>query len=107
MKKIYISIPITGLDIDRQREKADILKAALSKKGWQVVNPFEIIPDVKEPTWFDHMKADLEALSKCDAIFMCNGWKESKGCKIEMSYALDSGIRTLFETVEEPQIYYR
>lgn len=105
--RIYISIPISNKDEKKQREKADKIKEALSKHGWEVVNPFDIKTDVENPTWFDYIKTDLEALSKCDAIYMCNGWKESKGCKIEMQYALDSGIKPRFESVEPVEIYYR
>lgn len=39
--KIYISLPITGKEKEA-REKADRVKAMLSKMGWEVINPFEI-----------------------------------------------------------------
>lgn len=104
--RIYLSIPISSMDEKKQREKADRIKAALSRKGHTVINPFDIIVDKNNPDWFDHMGADLRELSKCDAIFLCNGWKGSKGCNLEMSYAISMGIRQMFETVEQPQIYY-
>lgn len=105
--KIYISLPITGHDEKTQREKADKIKMALSRKGYEVVNPFDIATDKKNPDWFDYIGADLRELAKCDAIFLCNGWKESKGCKLEMQYALSMGIRQIFESVEPVEIYYR
>lgn len=105
--RIYISIPITGKDEKEQRDKADKIKMALSKKGHEVINPFDIIPDKKNPDWYDHIGTDLRELAKCDAIYLCNGWKESKGCRLEMQYALSMGIRQIFESVEPVEIYYR
>lgn len=105
--RIYISIPITGHDEKAQRDKADKIKKALSHKGYEVVNPFDIIPEKENPDWYDYMGADLRELSKCDAIYLCEGWKESKGCKLEMQYALSMGLRQIFESVEPVEIYYR
>lgn len=105
--RIYLSIPISNMDENKQREKADKIKMALSKKGWQVVNPFDIVPVKKNPDWFDHIGADLRELSKCDAIYLCNGWKESKGCKLEMNYAVSMGLRQIFESVEPVEYFYR
>lgn len=105
--RIYISIPISNMDEQKQREKADLIKSALSKKGWEVCNPFDIIPAKENPDWYDYMSADLRELSKCDAIYLCNGWNASKGCRLEMSYAVSLGLRTIFESVEPVEIYYR
>lgn len=104
--KIYLSIPVSSMDEKKQRECADRIKMALSKKGWEVVNPFDIVPNVEKPTWFDHIKANLEALSKCDAIFLCNEWKHSCGCRIENEYAEYYGKKRYFEYVELPQYYW-
>lgn len=103
--RIYISIPISNCDEKKQREKADRVKMALSKKGWEVCNPFDIIPDKENPDWFDYIGADLRELAKCDAIYLCNGWMDSKGCRLEMNYAISMGIETIFE-MSEPPIYF-
>ena len=104
--RIFISTPVTGHDEKKQREKADKVKMALSKKGWEVCNPFDIVPDVDNPTWFDYVKKDLEELAKCDAIFLCNGWRHSCGCRIENEYAEFYGKKRYFEYVELPQSYW-
>lgn len=105
--KVYISLPITGKDEKEQREKADKIKMALSKAGYEVINPFDIVPDKKNPDWYDYIGADLRELAKCDKIYLCKGWKESKGCNIEMQYAVSMGIKPMFESVEPVEIYYR
>lgn len=79
--KIYISLPITGQE-SKAMEKADRIKAALSKKGHEVITPFEIYAG-KEPHYEDHLCFDLRAMMECDAVYFCHGWKESCGCNIE------------------------
>lgn len=81
-KKLYISIPITGFDLKKQTDKADRLKARLSRKGWRVVTPFEIYAG-KNPDYFDYIAADLRTLMDCDAVYFCEGWEHSCGCGIE------------------------
>lgn len=85
-KKIYISLPITAVE-QKAREKADLLKARLSREGWEVVNPFEIWAGEK-PTYADHLCADLRAMMDCDAILFCHGWTASCGCNIERQVAI-------------------
>ncbi len=79
--KIYISIPITG-QCEKAREKADLIKALLSKQGHEPVNPFEIHAG-KNPQYEDHLCYGLLAMLSCDAVFFCDGWEQSLGCNIE------------------------
>lgn len=89
--RIYISIPITGRDEARQREYADLMKARLSRSGWRPVSPFEIYAG-KSPTYADYICYDLRALADCDAVVMCEGWRLSRGCRIERYFASQMGI---------------
>ena len=93
MKRIYISIPITGYNVTTQRQKADLVKAKLSREGWTPVSPFDIYAG-KNPKYEDYICADLRAMMDCDAIFMCKGWESSVGCRIEYSVATLMKIRT-------------
>lgn len=85
--KIYISIPISGLDIDKVCEKADLIKAKLSREGYEVVSPFEVCAG-KNPKYEDYICYDLLAMLGCDAIFFCKGWEKSCGCSIEHDVAI-------------------
>lgn len=85
--KIYLSIPISGKDIHRQREKADSIKASLSRQGHKVTTPFEIYPG-KNPEYADYICCDLRAMMDCDAVYFCNGWEQSCGCNIEHDVAM-------------------
>lgn len=106
-KTIYISIPITGLNEKKQREKADHIKHLLSRKGWNAVSPFDIYVG-DNPTYGDYMGADVRfIIDHADAVFMCSGWQNSRGCQIERFVAQTCNKVIKFESVEQPDIYYR
>lgn len=85
--KIYISLPISGLDRDKVREKADLIKAKLSKEGHQPVSPFDVFAG-KKPSYEDYICYDLRAMLDCDGIIFCRGWEQSCGCNIEHDVAM-------------------
>lgn len=43
------------------------------------------------------MGKDIEILMNCDAIYMCEGWQKSKGCRLELVCALTYGMIMLFQ----------
>lgn len=86
MLKIYISLPITGQERQAQ-EKADLVKAALSRKGYKPVSPFDIFAG-KEAKYEDHICQDLRIMLDCDAIYFCEGWEKSCGCNVEYNTAM-------------------
>lgn len=89
--KIYISIPITGHNLATQRAKAAEIAEKIKALGHEAVNPF----DTPEPSeglsekerYAYYMGEDVKRLLMCDAIFLCEGWKKSKGCKVEYATA--------------------
>ena len=106
-KTIYISIPITGHDENKQREKADSIKHMLSRQGWHVISPFDVYVG-PEPTYGTYLGADVRIIiDHVDAIFMCKRWQESKGCRVERFVAETYGKEIRFESVEEPERYWR
>lgn len=100
--RMYISIPIEGLEELKQREKADLMQGMLSRLGHETVNPFDIYAG-EDPTYIDHIVADLKELYRCDAIVMCSGWQKSKGCRLEYSFAQIYGLRVILQDVEFPK----
>lgn len=100
--KVYISLPISGRDIDEARQQADRAAAQLSRMGHRPVNPFNIYAG-KNPTYADHLCSDLRALIDCDAIMLCEGWEESRGCRIEAKVAVEFGLEMLCETPGETE----
>jgi len=45
------------------------------------------------------LERDLEILSRCDAIFMLKGWKQSRGAKREYARAKELGLEIMYEKV--------
>lgn len=106
--KIYISIPISGKDIRKQREKADMIKAYLSRHGHTPVNPFDICAG-KNPDYKDHLCRDLRILMDCDAVYFASGWNDSRGCRIEYVTATEFGMTKMFEdslSVDDRNYYF-
>lgn len=85
--KIYISLPISNIPNHVARDNADRIQHALSRKGHEVVNPFNIVPPNPKPKYEDYICADLREMMNCDAIYFAPGWGVSIGCNIEYDVA--------------------
>lgn len=85
--KVYISGAITGTDDYMERfAKAE---EQLVNDGFIVINPAKVNGQLpKETSYDEYMKMSILMLSMCDAIYMLDGWKNSKGACIEYGYAL-------------------
>lgn len=91
IKRIYISLPISHYDIEERRKYAQKVEDALRMFYPEVVNPLKNgIPAEKH--WSVHMKKDICDLLTCDAIYMCEGWQWSHGCKLEHDVATSCGL---------------
>lgn len=86
-KKIYISLPISGRDPKKARMHADMVKSALSKMGFEPVNPFEIYAG-ENPSYNDHLADDIRALLDCDGICLCGDGVASFGVNVECAIAM-------------------
>lgn len=89
--KIYISIPISGCDIEQQRGTASKIAEIIKRMGHEPVNPFDT-PQAPEEWNSDekyayYMGEDIKRLLLCDAVYVCNGWKHSRGCRAEVRLA--------------------
>ena len=95
-KKVYISLPISGYDLQERKEYATLTEIKLRGRGYDVFNP---LGDqfVEGRTTHEYMKRDLQALLDCDAIIFLRGWNRSAGCKCELDVATAIGIDVWFE----------
>lgn len=93
--KIYISGKITGTSDYMDRfAKAE---KALRTKGWEVVNPAKECADLpKNLPWEEYMKHDVRLLAGCDAIYMLDGWRQSRGACLERELALNLKLKVLY-----------
>ena len=105
-KKIYISIPISGHDLEEVKEKVRNIKEWILwdefgiEMGYHrqdVITPFDVCPEPDKPYSY-YMGKDIEALLECDAIYLCEGWQNSKGCMAEFEVARIYGKEIMFES---------
>lgn len=89
-KKVYISLPISGYDIEAVKDRAGRAAKYLQDKGYEPITPFDVSPD-NEATYAAHMGKDIHALLECDAVFFLYGWWNSKGCQLERMAAMIYG----------------
>lgn len=101
-KRIYISLPISGYDLDERKETALAMEVKLRGRGYDVFNPFNNGLTDKAST-YEHMKADIKALLDCDVIMFMYGWNRSAGCHTELCVAMACGMEIWFEDLQSPQ----
>lgn len=96
MKIVYISAPITGQEDTAQQRFRDAEKT-LIERGCQPVNPYEVNKGFVK--WEDAVMQGLRLLRKCDAIYQCEGWYLSTGCRVEYEYAKGMGLEFMRQNV--------
>ena len=96
--KIYISLPITGYDLQECKSYAERLKKHLQHINPQaeIVTPFDVNPD-QELSCAEYMGNDIAALLTSDAVYFCKGWDKSRGCRLEHSAAMEYNISKIYE----------
>lgn len=82
MKKVYISLPISGHSLDDVRSRIEEASELLKAKGYIPVSPLEVQSNLNAP-YSELMGNDIKALLECDAIMLLDGWENSKGCQLE------------------------
>lgn len=96
MEKVYVSIPISGENYTDQRNHAFVVATNIAQKGCEVVTPFDIVKSPHTP-YSEAMSMCIKELLECDAIYLCKGWRKSKGCTAELHIALVYGLEVMTE----------
>lgn len=97
---IYISGRITGnKNWEKQFKEAE---EYLKSKGYKVIiNPLnlaeQVNKEIKNATYTDYMKQDIEILILCDDIYMLRGWWRSKGARLERHIAKVLGMKIIYQ----------
>lgn len=94
--KIYIAGPMTGLPEYNHAAFSDAA-AKLRYRGHEVINPHELNSHELGYPWEFYMKRDIQKLVECDAIYLLNGWMESRGATLERHIAMALGIDIYYE----------
>lgn len=103
-KRVYISGPISGHDLEKRRKEFKIVQNYLEFRGYEVFNPMENgLP--AEATTHQHMHRDLSVLTReeepFDAIYMMKKWLHSAGCKLEFDVATAIGMKVIFQELSD------
>ena len=94
--KVYISLPITGHDIEQVEASCIYASAVLKKKGHTPVSPLAL--DHQDPEFYEAViGTDITALLLCDAVLFLDGWETSRGCRLEHAAAEIYGKKMLFK----------
>ena len=90
--KIYISLPITGYDLQERKQYAENVKNRLKQiyPDGEIITPFDVCADPSLP-YEELIGKDIAALLTCDMVYVCNGSNHSKGCRLEYYAALIYG----------------
>lgn len=94
--KIYISGKISGTDLSETRKRFAAVAKVMKRIGVEPVNPFEN-GLTEHDSWEAHMLKDIADLLQCNAIYMLQGWQESKGACIEHYIATKIGMPIMYE----------
>ena len=90
--KIYISGQITGTKDFAERFASAEQK--LAGMGFDVCNPAKELAHFPKGTpWRTYMAECLRMLLMCDAVYMMDGWKASKGARLEWQVAMACGLQ--------------
>lgn len=98
-KKIYISLPISGRNIEIVKVECLNAKIEIENSGFEAVSPLEVSDD-PNATYSEHMGKDIAALLDCDAAVFLDGWKQSKGCMLE-HYACRIYAKHIFDGLND------
>lgn len=86
MMKIYISLPITDHDIEEVEASWIYASGVIQAKGHTPVSPLDL--DHRDPEFYEAViGTDITALLLCDAVLFMDGWKSSRGCRLEYAAA--------------------
>ena len=102
MSKIYISGPISGIEIDKCKSIfASAMFYCMLDLGYCserfVINPFNIKPFLGLENWLCYMINDVRELLKCDSIYMLKGWQNSRGACIEHLIAVWRKMEIIYQ----------
>lgn len=98
--KVYVSGAITGLPSQQVEEKFRRAERRLRRGGMRPVCPIDNGLEASAE-WRCHMRRDLEMLAACDAIYMLDDWRQSRGAQIELRMAMTWRKMIIFEKTDK------
>ena len=105
VKKAMISQPMAGKTDEEITATRNLAVAKLRQMGYEVVNT------LFDDEWYSdeameergvvqvplcYLAKSLENMSLCHAAYLCQGWEDARGCKIEHDAALAYGLEVIY-----------
>ena len=105
--KVMISQPMKNREEDDILAERKVIIEKLKNMHIDVIDTFykdEIPEDYNVGVYF--LGKSIQDMAKVDALFMCEGWRAARGCRIERQVAQDYGIKILYEDffINKPEI---
>lgn len=109
-KLIYVAGKMTGIP-EFNFPAFDAARDRLIAEGWEVISPADMDRDVGFDPTIDNkvskefleeaMKRDIDAIYRCDAIYMLDGWETSIGAVAEHAIAKWRHIDVLYQSCKK------
>ena len=102
--KIYIAGPITGLDYEEAVPAFIAAAAMLETLGHEPLDPMTLVDQNEMRAWEDYILDGIEIiLNDAEALYMLDGWRESKGARLEHAVAESLGRPIYYQASELPK----
>lgn len=89
---IYIAHPFQGKPENVEKVEKIILGLIEKYPDYTFYSPLHATGFFYfKKTYEEGMKDCLEMLRRCDEVWFCPGWQDSKGCNIEMNWCKEHG----------------
>lgn len=121
--RVYISGKI-GEEVISETTRQKFAKAEemLRAKGYEVFNPTneewqvhlqikfkydrDVQPHAENVSFYAYaLLRDMMVMATCDAIYFLQDWDKSKGANTEMSFAMATGKKMLWQNLEDAQVF--
>ena len=78
--------------LERARAERDWLRGKLERRGYEVVNTYFkdglAVPPKVVNVPLHYLSQSLGKMAECDAVYLCDGWENARGCKVERAAAV-------------------
>lgn len=105
--KVMISQPMKNRTEEDIREERKYIIEKFNNMHIEVIDTIftEEAPEDNNAGIY-YLGKSIQEMSKVDALFMCDGWREARGCRIEYQVAREYGIKILYEDffINKPEL---
>lgn len=89
MRVVYLAHPYGGDEANVEDAKQIVCRLVKKFPGIVFLSPLQATGFYyNDIPYLDGMNHCLELLSRCDELWLCKGWQDSKGCCMEYAAAL-------------------